>query len=187
MFFVPRKVRFPAMTKFGQARHCSFGLTKTLFFVPRSPRITVSCHINAQVGSALRIWFNESVRVWSAPCCTLFPFCCPQHGIGQLSCQEGHESQALLWPHERGRLVARTSKKKYVVFRSSKGAFSRHDNVRASSTLFIWLNENVLFRSSKSAFSRHDDVLASSTSFIWLNENVRLPFSYFASSITPST
>ena len=131
------------MTMFEQARHCSFGLTKTFFFASRSPRITVSCHINAQVGSALRIWFNESVRVWSAPCCTLFPFCCPQHGIGRLPCQEGHESQALLWPHERGRLVARTSKKKYVVFRSSKSVFSRHDNVRASSTLFIWLNENV--------------------------------------------
>ena len=29
--------------------------------------------------------------------------------------------------------------------RSSKSAFSRHDNVRASSTLLIWLNENVLF------------------------------------------
>jgi len=29
--------------------------------------------------------------------------------------------------------------------RSSKSAFSRHDNVRASSTLFIWLNENVAF------------------------------------------
>ena len=29
--------------------------------------------------------------------------------------------------------------------RSSKSAFSRHDNVQASSTLFIWLNENVLF------------------------------------------
>ena len=27
--------------------------------------------------------------------------------------------------------------------RSSKSAFSRHDNVRTSSTLFIWLNENV--------------------------------------------
>ena len=27
--------------------------------------------------------------------------------------------------------------------RSSKSAFSRHDNVWASSTLFIWLNENV--------------------------------------------
>ena len=27
--------------------------------------------------------------------------------------------------------------------RSSKSAFSRHDNVRASSTLFIWLNKNV--------------------------------------------
>ena len=32
-----------------------------------------------------------------------------------------------------------------VLFRSSKSAFSRHDNVRTSSTLFIWLNENVLF------------------------------------------
>lgn len=31
-----------------------------------------------------------------------------------------------------------------VLFRSSKSAFSRHDNVRASSTLFIWLNENVV-------------------------------------------
>ena len=28
--------------------------------------------------------------------------------------------------------------------RSSKSAFSRHDNVRVSSTLFIWLDENVL-------------------------------------------
>jgi len=27
--------------------------------------------------------------------------------------------------------------------RSSKSAFPRHDNVRASSTLLIWLNENV--------------------------------------------
>ncbi|EFC67782.1 hypothetical protein HMPREF0670_02429 [Prevotella sp. oral taxon 317 str. F0108] len=33
---------------------------------------------------------------------------------------------------------------KWFFFRSSKSAFSRHDNVRASSTLFIWLNENVL-------------------------------------------
>ena len=41
---------------------------------------------------------------------------------------------------------------KTFFFRSSKSAFSRHDNVRASSTLFIWLNENVLFRFSKSAF-----------------------------------
>ena len=28
-FLVPRKVRFPAMTMFEQARHCPFGLTKT--------------------------------------------------------------------------------------------------------------------------------------------------------------
>ncbi len=31
-FFVPRKVRFLAMTMSEQARHCSFGLTKTFFF-----------------------------------------------------------------------------------------------------------------------------------------------------------
>ena len=76
-----------------------------------------------------------------------------------------------------------------VLFHSSKSAFSRHDNVRASSTLFIWLNENVLFsflekcvlpfhfaQSSVSAISnsRHDNVRASSTLFIWLNENVRV-------------
>ena len=30
-----------------------------------------------------------------------------------------------------------------VLFSFLKSAFSRHDNVRASSTLFIWLNENV--------------------------------------------
>ena len=29
--------------------------------------------------------------------------------------------------------------------RSSKSAFSRHDNVQASPILLIWLNENVLF------------------------------------------
>ena len=66
---------------------------------------------------------------------------------------------------------------------------SRHDNVRANSTLFIWLNENVLFsflekcvlpfhfaQSSVSAISnsRHDNVRASSTLFIWFNENVRV-------------
>ena len=32
-----------------------------------------------------------------------------------------------------------------VLFSFLKGAFSRHDNVRASSALFIWLNENVVF------------------------------------------
>ena len=31
-FLVPRKVRFLAMTMFEQARHCSFGLTKTFIF-----------------------------------------------------------------------------------------------------------------------------------------------------------
>ena len=28
---------------------------------------------------------------------------------------------------------------------SVRSAFSRHDNVRANSTLFIWINENILF------------------------------------------
>ena len=51
---------------------------------------------------------------------------------------------------------------------------SRHDNVRASLALFIWLNENVLFSFLKSAFSRHDNARASSALFIWLNENVRI-------------
>ena len=32
-----------------------------------------------------------------------------------------------------------------VLFRSLKSTFSRYDNVRASSTLFILLNENALF------------------------------------------
>ena len=60
-----------------------------------------------------------------------------------------------------------------------------------SSTLFIWLNENVLFsflekcvlpfyfvQSSVLAISnsRHDNVRASSTLFIWLNENVLFSF-----------
>ena len=35
-FFVPRKVRFLAMTMFEQARHCSFGLTKTLVNMPKA-------------------------------------------------------------------------------------------------------------------------------------------------------
>ena len=36
-FFVPRKVRFLAMTMFEQARHCSFGLTKTFLTTWRKP------------------------------------------------------------------------------------------------------------------------------------------------------
>ena len=38
------------------------------------------------------------------------------------------------------------AKKRFILLffsRPSKSAFSRHGNVRASSTLFIWLNENV--------------------------------------------
>ena len=58
--------------------------------------------------------------------------------------------------------------------RSSKSAFSHHDNVRTSSTLFVRLNENVFSHSSKSAFSHHDNARTSSTLFIWINENVRI-------------
>ena len=46
-----------------------------------------------------------------------------------------------------GRLTRRQVDKwtrKTFFSRSSKSAFSRHDNVRASSALFVWLNENVL-------------------------------------------
>ena len=38
------------------------------------------------------------------------------------------------------------AKKRFILLffsRPSKSAFSRHGNVRASSTLFVWLNENV--------------------------------------------
>ena len=37
-YFVSRKVRFLAMTMYEQARHCSFGLTKTFYFVPLKVR-----------------------------------------------------------------------------------------------------------------------------------------------------
>jgi len=41
-----------------------------------------------------------------------------------------------------GLKVKTTSKNRFFSL-PKKGAFSRHDNVRASSTLLIWLNENV--------------------------------------------
>ena len=56
--------------------------------------------------------------------------------------------------------------------RSSKSAFTRHDNARASSTLFIWINGSILSHSSKSAFSHHDNVRTSSALFVRLSGNV---------------
>ena len=49
------------------------------------------------------------------------------------------------------------------------GTFSRHDRIKASFILLIWLNENVGFHPS---FSRHDRIKASFILLIWLNENV---------------
>ena len=57
-FFVPRKVRFLAMTMFEQAPHCSFGLTKTVLF--RSSKSAFSRHDNVRTSSTLFIWLNES-------------------------------------------------------------------------------------------------------------------------------
>ena len=42
---IPRKVRFLTMTMFEQARHCSFGLTKTFF--SHSSKSAFSRHDNA--------------------------------------------------------------------------------------------------------------------------------------------
>ena len=107
----------------------------------------------------LRGWAQNSPRKVSLFC----QFCC----TFAIEHQRGANRTCNL-PHRQMRSPGLIN----VLFRSSKSAFSRHDDVRASSTLFIWLNENVLFRSSKSAFSRHDNVRASSTLFIWLNKNV---------------
>ena len=49
-----------------------------------------------------------------------------------------------------------------VLSRSSKSAVSRHDNVRASSTLFIWLDENVVI----SLLTMH--LWLSISNFVWL-------------------
>ncbi len=56
---VPRKVRLLAMTMFEQARHYSFGLTKT--FIPRSPKSAFTRHDNARTSSTLFIWLNGSI------------------------------------------------------------------------------------------------------------------------------
>ena len=60
-FFVPRKVRFLAMTMFEQTRCCSFGLTKTFF--SRSSKSAFSRHDNVRASSTLFIWLNENVRI----------------------------------------------------------------------------------------------------------------------------
>ena len=60
-FLVPRKVRFLAMTMSEQARHCSFGLTKTFF--SRSSKSAFSRHDNVRASSTLFIWLNENVRI----------------------------------------------------------------------------------------------------------------------------
>ena len=58
-FLVPRKVRFLAMTMSEQARHCSFGLTKTVLF--HSLKSAFSRHGDVRANSALFIWLNENV------------------------------------------------------------------------------------------------------------------------------
>ena len=56
---IPRKVRFLTMTMFEQARHCSFGLTKTFF--SRSSKSAFSHHDNVRTSSTLFVWINENV------------------------------------------------------------------------------------------------------------------------------
>ena len=58
-FLVTRKVRFLAMTMSEQARHCSFGLTKTVLF--HSLKSAFSRHGDVRANSALFIWLNENV------------------------------------------------------------------------------------------------------------------------------
>jgi len=53
-------VRFLAMAMFEQARHCSFGLTKTFF--SRSSKSAFSRHDNVRASSTLLIWLNENVQ-----------------------------------------------------------------------------------------------------------------------------
>ena len=49
------------MTMLEQARHCSFGLTKTFF--SRSSKSAFSRHDNVRTSATLFIWLNENVRV----------------------------------------------------------------------------------------------------------------------------
>gem|GEM_PF-2362041 len=50
--------------------------------------------------------------------------------------------------------------------RSSKSAFSRHDSVRASSTLFIWLNENVSLPTAFSTTHQYNPLCSACTSHL---------------------
>ena len=60
-FFVPRKVRFLAMTMSEQARHCSFGLTKTLGYVPIRAALMVFVNFSLQsYGCCLRLYESRS-------------------------------------------------------------------------------------------------------------------------------
>ena len=68
---VPRKVRFLTMTMFEQARHCSFGLTKTFF--SRSSKSAFSRHDNVRTSSTLFIWINENVLLSFLEKCVFSP------------------------------------------------------------------------------------------------------------------
>ena len=68
---IPRKVRFLAMTMLEQARHCSFGLTKTFF--SRFSKSAFSHHGNAQTSSTLFIWLNENVLLSFLEKCVFSP------------------------------------------------------------------------------------------------------------------
>jgi len=48
----------------------------------------------------------------------------------------------------------------------SKSAFSRHDNVRASSTLFIWLDENVRLPTAFSTTHQYTPLCSACTSHL---------------------
>ena len=58
-FLVPRKVRFLAMTMFEQARHCSFGLTKTFVNGLVRLKLTRLCGFGACLRLAGRVWFRQ--------------------------------------------------------------------------------------------------------------------------------
>ena len=68
---VPRKVRLLAMTMFEQARHYSFGLTKTFF--SRSSKSAFSHHDNVRTSSALFVRLNENVLLSFLKKCVFSP------------------------------------------------------------------------------------------------------------------
>ena len=67
-FLVPRKVRFLAMAMFEQARHCSFGLTKTFIF---------------RFLTEIRSFWHKNTRNIKK-CSLLFPHYVPQERCFQL-------------------------------------------------------------------------------------------------------